>query len=84
MKYIDWEEIWAGFFLLTATLLVGTLVYAICQPHNVDYYYLSQTSEGRICAYAHWTWHVDERAGCFNTPQEAVDFVTRTNQAIKH
>jgi len=81
---IDWDDIWEGSIILLVTCTISLGLYAVAQPHNVDYYYLSQASEGRVCTYAHWTWHLDEKAGCFNTPQEATDFVAKANQAIKH
>lgn len=80
---MDFDEVagWIVCGIVSIGLVVGTV--AICAKHTVDYYYPTSPSEGKVCVYAHWTWHEDEKAGCFNTPAEALEFAREATQLVK-
>lgn len=86
---MDFEKMWQYIGAIVVLAGLVTLGFAIFEPKNVDYYYLStanSSSKGLgFCAYAHWTWHVDEIAYCSDDKDKVLDFVSKANASMpKH
>lgn len=83
---MDMDRIWGALGALAVLLIVGMIGVLIFAPKNVDYYYVSAANGStEFCAYAHWTWHTDERAYCSDDKDKVLDFVGKANATIvKH
>jgi hypothetical protein len=78
---IFWNIVGATSFLV----VVLFFVFFLSAPKNVDYYYLSQGGGSTIsipCAYAHWTWHLDEKAYCSDDKDKVLDFLAKANASL--
>lgn len=68
---------------LVALMLVLSGMYAwIWSTKRVDGYYASVGERG-TCAWAHWTWHADEKAFCSDDPFRVLQFIKQANAEIK-
>ena len=85
MKNWSWGDTWRSLGIAGVVAVVVFLGVFIMAPKNVDYYYVSTASgsEPVICAYAHWTWHADERAYCSDDKDKVLDFVTKANASLR-
>ena len=83
LKNWDWEDVWVAVLItfivsgVTIGISIGTFA-----PKNVDYYYISGPNDNTVCAYAHWTWHVDERSYCSEDVNKVLDFVQKANATL--
>ncbi len=88
MNPLDWDsdQFAVALFIFAVFLAVTLGMFALCAPHNVDYYYLGSSGNNTAtCVYAHWTWHTDEKAFCSNNYQEALDMATKATTLLpKH
>ena len=83
---MDWDNVWYGIgavLVLGAAALIGTIALA---TKNVDYYYVSAQNSNEpsvTCSYAHWTWHVDEKAYCSDDINKVLDFTAKANSTLR-
>lgn len=81
---MDWDDIWNGVGVTAALVAVSFLGTWAFSTKNVDYYYISNPQGSSVtCAYAHWTWHEDEKAFCSDDSNKVIDFVGKANSALK-
>lgn len=81
---LDWEHWWqiVASVVVSAGLIIG--ITALVTSHDVDYYYVSQggSNSSAFCAYAHWTWHTDEKAFCSDDYIKVLEFVVVANETL--
>lgn len=84
MSDFDWDSIWQGIVAIFVLSLLTLALTISLETKNVDYYYFTNFGNGsaQTCAYAHWTWHNDEKAFCDNDEQKVMDFVVKANTTL--
>jgi hypothetical protein len=82
--YGSWDGLDSLLTGLGAAALLGAAVgvFAIAQPHDVDYYYLHQEPNNAVCVYSHWTWHADEAVYCSTDPSKPLEFLEIANSTL--
>lgn len=76
------ETLWHVVLLIAAFVAIVIVGAFLASEKRVDGYYLSTTNGNELeyCVYAHWTWHPDEKSGCFQSATEALEFAHYANQ----